>query len=55
MGEYAEYALANYARSGMKYNPNYGPRTRPRCSCGECHKEVEASEGLAAHIKMKHN
>ncbi len=54
MGEYAEDTLQSYIRGGMPYNPNYVPRKRPKCSCVECRKEVEASEGLKAHIKAKH-
>jgi len=54
MGEYAEYSLLSAMRRGLPFNPNWVQRKRPRCSCVECRKEVEASEGLAAHTKEKH-
>ena len=54
MGDYANDTLRNYARHGMRFNPNWVPKKRPKCSCVKCRKEVEASEGLKAHIKAKH-
>lgn len=54
MGEYANYQVQNFIRYGMKFKPNYIPQKRPRCSCVICKKEVEASEGLQAHQKTKH-
>lgn len=52
MADYANDAL-RYHATHMWHRP-YTPKKRPRCSCVECHKEVEASEGLAMHIKRKH-
>lgn len=54
MGEYANYALANYARHGMRVDPNYKPRKRPKIACPVCDKMVEKTEGLEAHMKSKH-
>jgi hypothetical protein len=54
MGEYANDALRDYIRHGMRHNPNYVPRKRPKTDCPHCGKAVEASEGLAMHVKAKH-
>lgn len=54
MGDGANALLSFYMRRGFRNNPNYVPRKRPRVCCMICGKEVEASEGLAAHMKSKH-
>lgn len=54
MGEYADWSWQGYLRNGMRYNPDYVPKKRPRCSCICCGKQVEASDGLLDHWRMKH-
>ena len=54
MGEYANCALQSYIRNGMRFNPNFTPRKRPRVSCLTCRREFAGIEGVMEHQKAKH-
>jgi len=53
MGDYANDALARHMR-GMRYNPNYVPKVRPKVvPCGTCERMFPDEFALGQHQKNK--
>lgn len=59
MGEYAEYEIDRQMGLGIPYDKGANEVTSSvrgaRIQCPDCGKEINIQNGLAPHMRMKHN